>query len=72
MLPPGALPRRPTPTPRPEGSGNEVIYGNRAQWYVFYNNDKIIEYKMTEGDQKIFDEYKQDLINAGELSADEV
>ena len=52
------------------GSGNEETYGNRAQWFIFYNIDKIIEYKMTDKDKEIFEEYKQQLIDDGELPAE--
>ena len=52
------------------GSGNEITYGNRAQWYIFYNIDKIIEYKMTDKDKEIFEEYKQQLIDDGEIPAE--
>lgn len=53
------------------GSGNEETYGDRAQWYLFYNIDKIIEYKMTDKDKEYFEEYKQQLIDNGDLPADE-
>ena len=52
------------------GTGNEITYGNRAQWYMYYNIDKIIEYKMTTKDQELFDEYKQQLIDDGELPSE--
>ena len=52
------------------GSGIETTYGNRAQWNIFYNIDKIIEYKMTAKDQELFEEYKQQLIDEGELPAE--
>ena len=52
------------------GSGNEETYGNRAQWYIFYNIDKVIEYKMTDKDKEYFEEYKQQLIDDGELPAE--
>ena len=53
------------------GTGVEKTYDGRAQWYIFYNIDKVIEYKMTEGDQKLFDDYKQELIDNGELPSNE-
>ena len=52
------------------GSGNEETYGNRALWYIFYNIDKVIEYKMTDKDKEYFEEYKQQLIDDGELPAE--
>ena len=52
------------------GSGNEETYGNRAQWEIDYNIDKIIEYKMTDKDKEYFEEYKQQLIDDGELPAE--
>ena len=52
------------------GTGNEITYGNRAQWYMYYNIDKIIEYKMTTKDQELFYEYKQQLIDDGELPSE--
>ena len=53
------------------GTGVEKTYDGRALWYIFYNIDKIIEYKMTENDQKLFDDYKQELIENGELPEEE-
>lgn len=53
------------------GSGNEETYDNRAQWYVFYNIDKIIEYKMTDKDAQLFEDYLQELIALGVLKKDE-
>ena len=52
----------------PRGTAVEKTYANRALWWVFYNIDKIIEYKMTDKDKELFEEYKQQLIEEGELS----
>lgn len=49
------------------GTGHETSLGNRAQWYIFYNIDRVIEYKMTDKDKDLFEEYKQELIDNGEL-----
>ncbi len=50
------------------GKANYEEYGGFANWCIFYNVDKVIEYKMTEKDQETFEEYKQQLIEEGELS----
>lgn len=38
-----------------------------AEWTIIYNIKKVLEYKLTEADKKIFGQYKQDLIDEGEL-----
>ena len=43
------------------GKGKEEIYDGRANWYIFYNIDKVLEYKMTPKDQETFEDYKQQL-----------
>ena len=43
------------------GKGKEETYGDRANWWIFYNIDKVLEYKMTAKDQKTFEEYKEQL-----------
>lgn len=43
------------------GKGREMTYGNRAQWYVFYNIDEVLEYKMTDKDAERFKEYQEEL-----------
>ena len=54
------------------GTGEEKTYGGRALWEIDYNIAEVIEYKMTEADQKIFDDYKQELIDSGDLIKDDV
>ena len=46
------------------GIGHETSLGDRAQWYIFYNIDQVIEYKMTAKDQELFEEYKLELIES--------
>ena len=59
-------------------STSDIVYGSdnsmrvhenfkRASWTVFYNVKKVLEYKLTEADKETFEQYKQDLIDAGEL-----
>ena len=43
------------------GKGHEMSYGNRAQWFVFYNIDEVLEYKMTDKDAERFKEYQEEL-----------
>ena len=50
-----------------KGTGEEQTYGDRARWILAYNIDKVIEYKLTSEDQKLFDDYKQELIDNGEI-----
>ena len=47
------------------GKGREEIYDGRANWWIYYNIDKVLEYKMTAKDQKTFEDYKQQLIEDG-------
>ena len=47
------------------GKGWEEIYDGRANWWIYYNIDKVLEYKMTAKDQKTFEDYKQQLIEDG-------
>ena len=49
------------------GTGEEKTYGNRAQWVIEYNIKEIIEKALTAEDQKILEDYKQELIDSGEL-----
>ena len=48
-----------------DGKGREEIYDGRANWWIYYNIDKVLEYKMTAKDQKTFEEYKQQLTEDG-------
>ena len=59
-------------------STSDIVYGsdnsarvhenfNRANWTVYYNVKKVLEYKLTEADKETFEQYKQDLIDEGEL-----
>lgn len=34
---------------------------------ILYNIKKVVEHKFNEGDKEIFEQYKQDLIDSGEL-----
>ena len=38
-----------------------------ASWTVFYNIKKVLQYKMTDKDKETFEEYKQQLIEDGEI-----
>lgn len=57
---------------------DDIVYGSDnsvklhtddklAEWTIIYNIKKVLEYKLTEADKKIFELYKQDLIDEGEL-----
>ncbi|MBS7290966.1 MAG: hypothetical protein KIG58_01400, partial [Bacteroidales bacterium] len=59
-------------------STSDIVYGSdnsarvhenfkRANWTVYYNVKKVLEYKLTEADKETFEQYKQDLIDEGEL-----
>ena len=50
------------------GRGQEMVYGDRAFWWIYYNIDSILEYKMTDKDKERFDEYKEQL-DAGDAEA---
>lgn len=39
----------------------------QATWSIYYNIKKLLEYKLTEADKETFEQYKQDLIDKGEL-----
>ena len=43
------------------GKGKEEIYDGHADWYIYYNIDQILEYKMTPKDQKTFEDYQQQI-----------
>ena len=57
---------------------SDIVYGSKdrsatqideelASWTVFYNIKKVLQYKMTDKDKETFEEYKQQLIEDGEI-----
>jgi len=52
------------------GSDNSIEVrtdAKQAEWTIFYNIKKVLEYKLTESDKETFEQYKQDLEDEGQL-----